>query len=98
MANPPGRTYLRQWHFLDGDYRYHPTNQEITLAPGTTAVNLEIEDGPCYYAINRGGAAATSHGYISQDGQRMIGALDNLDTLHIHGPTAVVHLQFYREA
>ena len=92
------RVELRQWEHLGGQVFAAPTNQALTLPAGCTAVSLEPEGGLCYYAVNQTGAAAGSHGYVADGGQRTIGALINLTSMHIHAPAATrVHVQYFRE-
>jgi hypothetical protein len=91
------RVEIRQWEHLGGNFFYQPSNQELILPAGTTVVSLEVETGSCYYAVNQSGAAGNSHGYVSADGFRAIGPLINLTSFHIHGPSASVHVQYYRE-
>lgn len=93
------RVELRQFEHLDGQTFATPTNQALTLPAGTTSVSLEAEGGVCYYAVNHGGAGVTSHGYLPDGGQRTIGSLVNLNTVHIHAPAATrIHVQYFREA
>jgi hypothetical protein len=90
---------LRQWEHLDGQVFAAPTNQALTLPAGTTAVSIESEGGVCYYAINHTGAGVNSHGYMPDGGQRSIGSIANLNTMHVHAPAATrVHVQYFREA
>lgn len=100
MANPPGRTYLRQWHFLGGELVITPLGSvQLTLPAGTTVVSIDAEDAEAYYAINRTGANTNSHGYVPAEGSRVIGPVANLQSVHVYGAAgAVLHITYYREA
>ena len=92
------RVELRQWEHLGGQVLEEPDNDALTLPAGTTCVSLEPEGDVCYYAINQSGAGTGSHGYVADGGQRTIGPLINLNTMHIHAPGATrVHVQYFRE-
>jgi len=93
------RVELRQWEHLGGEVLAAPDNDALTLPAGTTTVSIEPEGGLCYYAVNHTGAGVNSHGYVADGGQRTIGSLANLTTMHVHAPAATrVHVQYFREA
>lgn len=91
------RVQLPYWEYLSGETHTNPSNQAITLPSEATIVTIDSEDGKCYYAINGAFAQANSPGYVPADGGRILGPLGNLVLLHIHGPSAIVHLQFFKE-
>jgi hypothetical protein len=60
-------------------------------------VEIDSEDGKCYYAINGAFAQADSPGYVPSDGGRIIGPLGNFNSLHIDGSDAIVHVMWFKE-
>jgi len=55
--------------------------------------------GPTDERVNHTGAGVNSHGYVADGGQRTIGPLVNMNTVHVHAPAATrVHVQYFQEA
>jgi len=96
-AGKAQRVELRYWEFLGGEVLTNPDNEALTLPEGCIIVEIDSEDDVCYYAINQGGAAAGSHGFVPSNGGRILGPIANLNTMHVHAPTATVHVMYFRE-
>ena len=77
----------------------NPDNWKVPLPTTATVVQIGSEDGECHYALDGNFAQDNSPGYIAADGERMIGPIGggSMQTLHLHAPDGIVHLQYYRE-
>lgn len=92
------RTQLVGWEYLGGQTLTNPTDQALTLPQSVSAIVISSETAACYYAINGAIASTISPGYIPTDGMQAIGPLSGgLTGVRVHGPTAVVHVQYFRE-
>ena len=91
------RVQLPYWKYISGYTETNPDNHAVVWPSDATSVVIGSEDGKCYYAINGAFAQPNSPGYIPTDGERTIGPLGNLTSLHITGSSAIVHLQFFKE-
>jgi hypothetical protein len=98
LLSGSGEIGLNGWEFLEGTYLSYPSSYSVYCPSYSFAVILEVEYGKCYYEINGVSASPTSHGYIPEDGMRSIGPITNASSLYVHGPSAVVHMQYWREA
>ena len=93
------RVELRQWEHLGGELVITPLGSTaLTLPAGTTVVSIDAEDAEAYYAVNRTGANANSHGYVPAEGNRVIGPLINLQAVHVFcAAGGILHIQYFRE-
>ena len=100
MAAPTDLTDIVWWNFQGGDEITFPQDQAITaVLPGPLAglvVEIDAVGGDLRYQIN-GVANANSHGFVPENGARIIGPLQNWESLSIYAVAAVVAcLTFYR--
>lgn len=91
------RVQLPYWEYLSGYSITNPNNQAVVLPSEATIVEIDSEDDKTYYAINSIQCDATAPGYVPADGGRIIGPLGNLNSLHVHGTSAITHIQFFKE-
>lgn len=93
------RVQLPYWAYQSGYSVTNPASHDVTLPQPSEGLSVVIaaEDGKCYYAINAAFAQADSPGYIPTDGERTIGPIGNLTSIHITGAAAIVHIQVFRE-
>lgn len=92
-----GRSQLPAWFYLGGQTLTNPSNTMLTIPDDTDSIVISSETGATYYCINNA-ASSTSPGYIPEDGMQVLGPLANLDEVWVDGATAVVHVQYFREA
>lgn len=74
----------------------------ITPTAGATSALIRAEGGAIYWNLGGtalGAATATSPGYVAQDNQAYIPALDNLPIFNIIGGAAgsKAHIEFYQD-
>jgi hypothetical protein len=93
------RVQLPYWRYIGGYSETNPTNHSVNLPQPSEGLSVVIasEDDKCYYAINGAFAQADSPGYIPSDGERTIGPIGNLTSIHVTSAAGVVHVQFFRE-
>jgi hypothetical protein len=93
------RVQLPYWLYITGYSEDSPASHDIVLPQPSEGLSVVIasEDGKCYYAINGAFAQADSPGYIPSDGERTIGPIGNLTSIHVTSAAGVVHVQFFRE-
>lgn len=91
------RVQLPYWEYLWGNTYTNPDNQAVPVPSEATIFEIDAEDDECFYNINQGFAGPLSPGYVSLNGERIVGPLANLNSLHVHGTNAIVHIQFFRE-
>ena len=98
---PSNLTKITYWEFLGGE---ELVMSEVALTPATLPVMrpgfiLEISavGGYLRYAIN-GTASAVSHGYVPENGARIIGPLSNWTGITIWGLiNSIACLTLYRD-
>ena len=93
----PLQTQLPKWHYIGGEYWAAPNNQALNVPADATIVEIATESAKCYFEINGLSASATSNGYVPSENIVVIGSLDNLVSMYIHG-TGNVHILYFKEA
>jgi hypothetical protein len=93
------RVQLPYWRYIGGYSETNPASHDVALPQPSEGLSVVIssEDDKCYYAINGAFAQADSPGYIPSGGERTIGPIGNLNSIHVTGAAGVVHIQFFRE-
>ena len=100
---PHDLTQILWWLFLNGEEKtMDETNHYANLptSPGLHGLIVEIDavGGDLRYQIN-GVATANSHGFVPENGARIIGPLQNWASLGLYGAAGVeACLTYYREA
>lgn len=91
------RVQLPHLCYLGGETITNPDNWKVPLPTVPTIVQVASEGGECFYAMNGNFAQHNSPGRIAQDAEQFIGPMSNMETLHIHAPAGIVHLQYWHE-
>jgi flagellar basal body rod protein FlgG len=93
------RVQLPYWQYISGYSETNPNSHDVALPQPSEGLSVVIssEDGKSYYTINGAFAQADSPGYIPTDGERTVGPIGNLTSIHITGAAATVHIQIFRE-
>ena len=96
----PLTTRLPSWHYVGGERLVCNGSVLANVPAEATAFVIASEGGAVYYDVNGLTAAATSPGYVPEDGVQTVGPLSNLVRLAVFGGGATVyaHMQYYREA
>ena len=97
---PSNITQIVWWEFLDGE---ELTMTELPLEPNLPQlrpgmiVSIDAVGGNLRYAIN-GVASAAAHGFVPENGARIIGPLSNWASLSLYGTAGVLAcIAYYRE-
>ena len=94
------QTQLPYLEFLGGETLSAPDNTALTIPRTTSCIEIDAEDGPCYWNIG-GVATVNAPGYIPTDGSRWLGPLvyANLQTqgVRVYAPAGIVHVTYWRE-
>lgn len=81
-----------------GETFTNPSDQALTIPSTASIVTIGAENGDCYYDVNGGIAGVNSPGFVPPDTVRRIGPIANLTTMRVHAPSAVIHVDYWREA
>lgn len=93
-------TQILWWNFRGGEkIEMDGSNQNANLVPPLAGLIVEIDaiNGLVNYQIN-GVATAASHGVVPENAARIIGPLQNWESLGLFGAAGTdAHLTYYRE-
>jgi hypothetical protein len=99
MSKASGFPYLPS--YLGGSaYACGTASTQITIPSGANMAYIHAAGAALYYTVNGASAGTASAGYVAQDNNGIVFAVDNLATLHVAGAAAaaVAHVEFYKDA
>jgi hypothetical protein len=82
-------------YFLGGRTYTMPDQQAVTLPHDCSIIIISAETADVYWNVNAN-AIASAPGFVYRGTSQTLGPIANLSSFYIHGPTATVHLSFWR--